>query len=154
MHTIGDYVGIDPFLKETIQSGNCTLIRGSFPKDFPADKGRFDCIIALAVVEHIPPAEQQDFAVTCARLLKPGGYLIMTAPSPLVDPLLDFLKVIRFIDGMALEEHYGFDIRNIPALFTIDDLVPIMAKKFQLGLNNLFAFEKVPGSPARMDQPI
>lgn len=144
--TISDYVGLDPYLKQTTHNGNCALIRGSFPKDFPSEKGPFDCISALAVFEHIPPQEQQDFALSCAQLLKPAGYLIMTVPSPLVDPILDFLKAIRFIDGMALEEHYGFDIKNIPSVFSAHGLIMIKSRKFQLGLNNLFAFQKSAGN--------
>ena len=39
------------------------------------DEGeRFDVVLALEIVEHV--ADPQDFIVTCARLLRPGGVLI------------------------------------------------------------------------------
>ena len=139
---IGDYVGIDPTLKNSSQSEHCTLIRGYFPEDLPSDIGDFDSITVLAVFEHIKPHAQKEFALHCDRLLRPGGFLIITIPSAVVDPILDILKRIRFIHGMALEEHYGFEIKHTPAIFSVGDLQVVEIKRFQLGLNNLFVFHK------------
>jgi hypothetical protein len=43
---------------------------------------------------------------------------------------------------MSLEEHYGFDPSCVPSLFSVGKLELIKAKKFQLGLNNLFVFRR------------
>jgi hypothetical protein len=68
--------------------------------------------------------------------------LIITVPSPRVDDILKVMKAVRLIDGMSLEQHYGYDITQTPALFCSAGFTLLKAKKFQFGLNNLFAFEK------------
>jgi 2-polyprenyl-3-methyl-5-hydroxy-6-metoxy-1,4-benzoquinol methylase len=73
----------------------------------------------LAVLEHIPEPQQRPLAESCARFLKPAGVLVITTPSPRVDRILNLLLALRLIDGMSLEEHYGFDPRQTPALFSV-----------------------------------
>ncbi len=43
---------------------------------------------------------------------------------------------------MSLEQHYGFDPRKTPAIFSVDGMVLVKARRFQFGFNNLFVFEK------------
>jgi 2-polyprenyl-3-methyl-5-hydroxy-6-metoxy-1,4-benzoquinol methylase len=138
---IEEVVGIDPTLRQSVEMDRCRLISGQFPDNVP-DTGPFDAITMLAVLEHIQSEEQPRWATACARLLKPGGYLIITAPSPVVDRVLALLKFIRLIDGMSLEEHYGFEPRCVPSLFSVGTMELVKAGRFQLGLNNLFVFRK------------
>src|SRR5262249_8766559 len=105
----------------------------------------FDAITMLAVLEHVPAEQQPQWALACARLLKPGGYLVITTPSAMVDPILSLLKSIRLIDGMSLEEHYGFDPRCVPSVFSVGEMKLVKARKFQLGFNNLYVFQKING---------
>jgi 2-polyprenyl-3-methyl-5-hydroxy-6-metoxy-1,4-benzoquinol methylase len=138
---LGDMVGIDPDLDSCLETGGCKLFPGQFPRDLP-EVGPFDAITMLAVLEHIPIEQQAHWARECARLLKPKGYLIITTPSPMVDPILAALKFLRVIDGMSLEEHYGFDPTCVPSVFSVDAMELVKARKFQLGFNNLFVFKK------------
>jgi hypothetical protein len=71
---------------------------------------------------------------------------VITAPSPVVDRILAFLKFIHVIDGMSLEQHYGFEPRVVPSLFSIEGLALAKAQRFQLGCNNLFVFRKSLGA--------
>ena len=96
----------------------------------------------LAVLEHIPPAGQLELAGQVAAYLKPGGRLIISVPGPLVDHILELLLSLRLIDGMALEEHYGFDSSSVPKIFDASGLKLIHAGRFEFGLNNLFVFQK------------
>jgi SAM-dependent methyltransferase len=101
-------VGLDPTLDRPVTLGNAVLLPGHFPGPDFAD-GRFDAITLLAVFEHIPAAEQARFAGHCADHLVSGGLVIITVPSPRVDRILGVLLRLRLVDGMSLEEHFGFD---------------------------------------------
>jgi 2-polyprenyl-3-methyl-5-hydroxy-6-metoxy-1,4-benzoquinol methylase len=139
---IGEYVGIEPELSESRQiAPNAMLLKGFFPAVLMEERP-FDVVTLLAVLEHIPPAEQQPLASGCAKYLKPGGRLIITVPSPAADYVLWFLRTCRAIDGMSLEQHYGFKPQDTPGIFTPSNLRLVHTASFQFGLNNLFVFEK------------
>jgi len=97
----------------------------------------------LAVLEHFPPAQYGELRRGCVKFLKPGGRLIITVPSPAVDHILSMLKFLRLIDGMSLEEHHGYDVNQTPAIFPAEDFRLLKRATFQLGLNNLFVFERI-----------
>jgi 2-polyprenyl-3-methyl-5-hydroxy-6-metoxy-1,4-benzoquinol methylase len=139
---IVEYVGIDLTLSDSINEGKFRLVAGSFPKDLPEIQP-FDAIAMLAVIEHLPRHHQRETAFACVQLLKQNGILILTTPSPFVDRLLDLLKGLKVIDGMSLEEHYGFDVKEVPLIFDFDELELLHHRHFQLGLNNLFVFKKI-----------
>lgn len=133
--------GIDPELEASVDMGTYRLVKGWFPNDLPDTEG-FDAITMLATLEHVPPDRQAEMARDCARLLNPGGRLIITVPSKKVDAILGVLKRVRLIDGMALHQHYGFDPRLTPSVFAADGLALTKAESFELGLNYMFVFEK------------
>ena len=138
---IGEGVGMDPDLKASTTNGNVSLIKGYFPKDLP-DSRPFDLIILLAVLEHIPQAQQETLAQDSTRFLVPGGHVLITVPSPWVDPILSVLMFLRIMDGTRVDQHYGFEASTTPAIFSRAGLELAASKKFQFGLNNFFAFRK------------
>ena len=144
--TIGEGVGIDPLIPKPVEAGNWRLIPGWFPDDLP-DSDPFDVIVMLALLEHVPAADQPQLVSECARRLKQGGHLVITVPSPFVDRILHVLERLRMIDGMSLEQHYGFQPQETPSLFSGDDLELTKATRFQFGLNNLFVFRKTRPAP-------
>jgi 2-polyprenyl-3-methyl-5-hydroxy-6-metoxy-1,4-benzoquinol methylase len=135
-------MGIDPALKSNADADGVPLIAGFFPKDMPAT-APFDAITMLAVLEHFPPAQYEDLRRGCVEFLKPGGRLIITVPSPAVDCILAMLKFFRLIDGMSLEEHHGFEVGRTPEIFPPENFRLLERSTFQLGLNNLFVFERL-----------
>jgi SAM-dependent methyltransferase len=137
---IGEGVGIDPDLERPLTTPMYRLIRGWFPQALP-DSEPFDTITLLAVLEHIPLGQQAEFARDCVRALTPNGRLIITVPSPLVDHILAILLRLRLVDGMAVEQHYGFKPDRVPALFG-QEMRLVTARTFQFGLNHLFVFQK------------
>lgn len=138
-------IGIDPELVESVDCGTYRLIKGWFPTDLAATDG-FDTITMLATLEHVPPETQAEMARQCSQLLNPGGRLIITVPSKQIDTILSILKRVRLIDGMSLEQHYGFDPRMTQSIFSGDGLALIKAERFEIGLNYLFVFEKATSS--------
>lgn len=139
---VREFVGIDPDIDANRPIGDTgRLLKGFFPQALEATE-RFDVITMLAVLEHIPAREQAVLARDIEHRLVSGGRLIVTVPSPAVDWVLAGLKLLRLVDGMSLEQHYGFDVASTVPLFERAGLRLVRRERFQLGLNNLFVFAK------------
>jgi len=134
-------IGIDPNISGDSNGNEFTLIKDYFPTP-KLEKKNFDAIVMLAVLEHIPFVNIPDFAKNCNEKLKSGGKLIITVPSKSVDHILNILLFFGLIKGMELEQHYGYDINMTKPLFEKEGLTLLLHKTFQIGLNNLFVFEK------------
>ena len=63
-------------------------------------------------------------------------------PSPRVDDILHVLLKLHLIDGISAHEHYGFKPEGTPQIFPPPAFHLLRRQRFQLGLNNLFVFEK------------
>ncbi|HAF11486.1 MAG TPA: hypothetical protein DCK98_15590 [Chloroflexi bacterium] len=133
-------VGIDPDAATTRTREGVRLVRGLFPADTPDE--RFDAITMLAVIEHLPDSSYAAVGGAAARLLRDGGRLIATVPEPAVDRIVELLQVLRLAEGMSLEEHHGFATAQTPGIFEPAGFRLLAHRRFQLGLNNLFVFER------------
>lgn len=76
-----DVVGVDPSplaIQFSAKRG-ITVQQGSFPNEIPLESEKYDVVLLLDVIEHL----QDDYAGirTAARLLKPGGVVIVTVPA-------------------------------------------------------------------------
>jgi SAM-dependent methyltransferase len=135
-------IGLEPLLIEPFEGDGYRLVPGRFPDDVPAGE-RFDVITMLAVLEHLPPDVQAQLADACAALLKPGGRVVITVPSPRVDDILHVLLKLRLIQGINAHEHYGYKPSDTPAIFPAPRFRLLEQGTFQMRLNNLFVFERV-----------
>ncbi|HTH45921.1 MAG TPA: class I SAM-dependent methyltransferase [Candidatus Limnocylindria bacterium] len=136
-------MGIDPALAADGRSPQGFLQRrGFFPQDMPKEAGRFDAVVMLAVLEHFPNDQHEVLADGIANCLRPGGLLIITVPSAVVDQILKVLTTLRLVHGMALEEHHGYEVGQTDQIFSPPRFRPLKREKFQLGVNNLFVFER------------
>lgn len=138
--SIGEYIGVDPDAPAE-GSGPARFVRDTWPSAAKEVDGTVDIISALAVLEHVPPAEQGPFAAACAKTLRPGGLLLITVPSALVDPILEVLIKLRILDGMESEQHYGFSAKSTPEVFEPHGFELVAKKRFELGLNNMFVLK-------------
>ena len=133
-------VGIDPDAPTTRTREGIRLVRGLFPADAPDE--RFDAITMLAVVEHLPASAHAAVGRTAARLLGAGGRLIATVPEPSVDRIVELLQQLRLAEGMSIDEHHGFATAQVRGIFEPAGFRLLRHRRFQLGLNNLFVFER------------
>ena len=73
-------VGVDAtegMLQRAAASGlKCPLVVG-LAQSLPFDNSSFDLVSAVTVIQHIPPADQGDALKEMARVLRPGGHLLL-----------------------------------------------------------------------------
>lgn len=140
---VRERAGIDPRLEGDRVVNGALLYQGAFPAGLSRIdlQGAYDAIFALAVFEHFSDADLASSAAIIPSLLSEHGRLIITVPHPWVDKILDVLMVLRLIDGQATEEHHGFQPDEVVKYFG-GPLQLVTRKTFQLGLNNVFVFEK------------
>jgi hypothetical protein len=134
-------IGVDPLLSETIEGPNYRLIPALFPAHLPAEKN-YDVITMLAVLEHFPEEALLKCSQICWELLDTGGYVVVTTPSKYLDGILSLLRFLRLVDAETLEEHHGFEVSMVSEIFSSAHFKLIAKRKFQLGFNNLFVFQK------------
>jgi 2-polyprenyl-3-methyl-5-hydroxy-6-metoxy-1,4-benzoquinol methylase len=147
VHGLGASIGVDPDLdlNHTPTVSNVRFIRGLFPQALLTNECRgmiFDAITMLAVLEHITPDQHPALVNGCARLLRRSGRLIITVPSTAVDHILKVLTTMRLVHGMSLEQHHGFEPHQTAGIFSARGFQAIVHHRFQLGLNNLFVFQR------------
>lgn len=92
-------VGID-FREKLIRHNIINILRGD-AENLPFTNQSFDCVIAAAVIEHLPnPAN----ALTeFKRVLKQGGVLIITTPNPVYSKAADIASYIKLKYKEGLE---------------------------------------------------
>ena len=142
-NTVARKIGVDPQLPQDKINSGVRFIKSYFPHNNIAinDAKPYDVIFALAVFEHFSTEDLVESSKIIPTLLTPKGRLVVTVPQPIVDRILNALKYLRLIDGQAIDEHHGFNPKDIINCFGCT-LRLIHHKKFQLGMNNVFVFER------------
>src|SRR5262245_41059939 len=81
--------------------------RGELPGWAQANEGRFDCLFALDVLEHVEDAELRDLSAVFRTLLKPNGRMVVSGPTETIA-----YKIGRRIAGFRNDYHHRtiFDI--------------------------------------------
>lgn len=136
---IVESIGIDPEATEAIFD-TYSLLRGMFGPQSEFASAYFDATVMLATLEHMNDID--GIAQECARILRPRGRVIVTVPSLVVDQFLAVLIRVRILDGMSVEQHHGLEPSQVPRAFVGNSFTQLAHKRFQLGLNHLYVFEK------------
>ena len=147
LRRLGAGIGVEPTLTTSRTVGRSELRPGLVPDAVPAGR-TFDAVTLLAVLEHVPTGRQPALAAACAALVRPGGVAVVTVPAPAVDHILAVLRRLHLVDGMSLEEHFGFEPDDVPRVFAAPYWDLIRRQSFQLGLNHLFVFRRAADPPA------
>jgi SAM-dependent methyltransferase len=136
---IASGVGVDTRAGDDWDDPRYERRTGEFPGVVRGDE-RFDAVVMLAVVEHLSDPELATWAAAVPGTLRPGGRLVITTPSPMVDQILHVGIRLRLLDGMEAHQHHGFDPRTVPTIFGGSGLDLEHHRRFELGLNHLFVF--------------
>lgn len=110
----------------------------------PFENESFEVVTMLAVLEHLNyPLEMLK---QIARVLKPNGVLLLTVPSHLAKPVLEFLAYkLKIVSQAEIRDHKAYynkqDLQNLIA--QIPNLHITTHKYFQFGMNNFAIIHKV-----------
>lgn len=134
---IREGLGLDQSVSEIPAAPNVKLMRCRIDSPWELKDESFDVITSLALVEHL---ERPDvFFSECYRVLRPGGCLLMTTPSKMAKPVLEFLAFrLGIISRKEIADHkrYYNSTELVEGLrragFAEED---IQVTRFQCGFN-------------------
>ncbi len=113
-----------------------------FVDKLPFDDECFDCITAVAILEHIKDIKKilQEFN----RILRNGGTLIITTPTGIVNRILPFLdKGSSQLRGKKVTEEHEHCLGIEQMQQYVQNIFRLkLYKRFQFGINQLFIYEK------------
>jgi SAM-dependent methyltransferase len=129
-------VGVDDQLLDGA-GGRWQRVRADIRAALPLESEQFDNVVMLAVLEHL--AEPEPVLREAYRILAPGGSLILTWPSAMVDPILKVLHGLRLVsDEMESDEHQQrIPARTLQQMLHRIGFTDFLHYTFELGLNNL-----------------
>lgn len=111
-------------------------------KDELGIQRKFDTITMIAVIEHLK--NPRNILQQCRSLLKNGGYLVITTPTPFGDKIHKIGARLGLTSKEAVKEHYKIysyeDMKNLLASCRFE---PQKYQKFELGMNQIFVCRDV-----------
>ena len=139
---IKEGIGIDPNVPNNIE-GNIKTKTFFLEKNINQESGSVNVVTAMAILEHLD--DPLSISKEIYRILKPGGVYLITTPTWIAKPILEFLSFkLHLVDEPSLREHKRY--------FWKDELKEILIKSgfrksniklkyFEFGCN-LFAVAK------------
>lgn len=132
---IGSAVGIDISVDKNKESEKIGLIEHDLNQPLPFPDSEFDIVTSLANLEHLD-APDKCFAEVY-RVLKPGGKLLLTAPSTFGKPVIDILAFIGLVSKQEIKDHkHYFNKKSLTELSRQTGFSKCRHQYFQLGMNN------------------
>lgn len=127
--------GVDLRVAEQAASSKIKLIAADINQTLPLDGNSFDAVVSAAVIEHLPnPALMLAEAY---RVLRPGGYLLLTTPAPRAKRLLEFLAFsLGWLDQVEMADHKNYlGADDLKRLLGRAGFKEVKIKTFQFGFN-------------------
>lgn len=132
-------VGIDLHPNLKLKHKKIQLIKGRADTKLPIKSNRFDVVAAFAVIEHVK--NPKIMLKEAKRVLKKDGVLIITTPSQVSKPILEFLSFkLKIISEIEISDHKRYYNKKSLAKELVDagfDKNRINIKGFELGMNLL-----------------
>jgi len=132
--------GVDSGISAPAEMENISILQGDVNSMIPLQDDFSDAVTAIALLEHLTAPEV--FIDETYRILKPGGFCLMTTPSPAGKPVLEFLAFrLGVISAKYIADHkHYFSVSELRDLFRKFSDVKISL--FQFGWNTLITARK------------
>lgn len=116
---------------------NIELMSADISDNIPLPDESVDRVTLLAVLEHL--SNYETVLSECYRILKCGGALILTTPSPISKPLLEFLSFkLNIVSPDEIEDHkHYYSKRDLADILERAGFENAEIKSFEFGLNNM-----------------
>lgn len=145
---MSEAVGID-FKAPIIDHPKVRTMTATLDERLPFPDESFDVVTMLAVLEHL--SRPREIVQEISRVLRPGGQVVLTVPSPIAKPVLEFLAFrLGVISKDEIRDHKRYyDRASLAELFQSTGLRIERHAYFQFGMNNFLRATKVSGDGAR-----
>lgn len=140
---IASGVGLDEYSGDS-RRDKISVMRADITTRLPIESEQFDHVTMLAVLEHL--AKPVSVLAETYRILRPHGSLIMTWPSPMVDPILEVLTRLRLVNNeLGFDQHQPrIPIKKIKEMPQQIGFMKFENGTFEMGLNNWLVAHKGP----------
>lgn len=135
--------GLD--FQEPIKSAEFNLQKFNISQNsaLPYRADFFDVVSALAVIEHLNPGDIQNLMLEISRVLKAGGRVILTTPSPIGDKILRLMAKFNLVSKEEIKEHKkAYFLDELKRIAEKTGLKVIDAGTFEMFMNNYLCAEK------------
>lgn len=133
-----EYVGFDMLASKEVKLKQKMITRNLND----VSNKKYDLLSMFAVLEHL---DYPDFDFSfITKLVVPGGYLLLTTPTKISKPVLEFLSYkLGIVSRREIEEHkHYFNIKEIIKVFTKYGFEKVDSKVFEFGMNNYVLMKK------------
>lgn len=116
---------------------NIYIQNAEISDNIPLEDEYVDCVTLLAVLEHLNNATK--VLSECFRILKFGGVLILTTPSPFSKPILEFLSFkLKIVSPVEIADHkHYYSKKEMVKIWRSRGFKKVETYSFEFGLNNL-----------------
>lgn len=105
-YSIKQGIGLDKEV-DNFEDSNLELKKIKVFKDIPINNETCDVVTLIAVIEHLD--HPQEIMKEAFRILKERGKLILTTPTPLAKPILEFLSFkLGLVDKNEISSHKNY----------------------------------------------
>ena len=131
--------GLDPKAEPHDLPENVRVVRHRLEDvPWPLPEERVDAVSLLAVLEHLEPETANVVLDEVRRVLRPGGRLLLTVPTPRGKPVLELLAFgLGVVNPEEIRDHkLYYDRRRLAAVLAARGFAVERYVAFQLGCNS------------------
>ncbi len=97
-------IGVDCDVEDSSPHPDVHFVATNLNAHIPLPDEDTDAVVSLAVLEHLTAPDT--YLAEAYRILRPGGTLFLTTPSPRAEPVLNFLAFkLNIIDAREIADH-------------------------------------------------